>query len=57
MGNTMSPRDPDEHAAMRASRTMRMFDAAVGHKFPGVDIDQLYAAYHIATATLKAAGR
>jgi hypothetical protein len=38
-------------------RTMRMFDAAVGHKFPGVDIDQLYAAYHIATATLKAAGR
>jgi hypothetical protein len=35
-------------------RTMQMFDVAVERKFPGVDIDQLYAAHDIAAATLKA---
>jgi hypothetical protein len=43
----MAKRMPAKH------RTMQMFDAAVEHKFPGVDADQLYAAHDIAMATLR----
>jgi hypothetical protein len=38
-------------------RTMQMFDLAVDRKFPGVDVDQLYAAHEIAAASMKAIRR
>ena len=31
-------------------RTVQIFDVAVERKFPGIDIDQLYAAHDIAAA-------
>jgi hypothetical protein len=38
-------------------RTVQIFDVAVERKFPGIDIDQLYAAHDIAAAILKARTR
>jgi hypothetical protein len=38
-------------------RTLQIFDVAVEREFPGVDIDQIYAAHDIAAAALKTTRR
>jgi hypothetical protein len=38
-------------------RTVQILDVAVEREFPGVDIDQLYAAHDVAATTLKARTR
>jgi hypothetical protein len=38
-------------------RTVQIFDVAVEREFPGIDIDQLYAAHDIAATILRARKR
>ena len=47
----LTERTPAKH------RTVQIFDVAVEREFPGIDIDQPYAAHDIAAAILKARTR
>jgi hypothetical protein len=47
----LTQRTPAKH------RTVQTFDVAVEREFPGIDIDQLYAAHDVAGAVLRARTR